>query len=123
MTIALGAGGGERGGGGWRERHNLVSFTPIYMDTLGQWESFPFEDKARGEKAPPAELQCDGTRWLGVGGGKVCTNLSVDFAGSLVCNSHLQMEVPSSGMFDMEIAWLWYSVCSALLSDLYCWLT
>ncbi|KAM6060242.1 uncharacterized protein LJ206_014563 isoform 1-T1 [Theristicus caerulescens] len=29
------------------------------MDTLGQWESFPFEDKARGEKAPPAELQCD----------------------------------------------------------------
>ena len=37
-------------GGALGERHNLVSFTPIYMDTLGQWKSFPFEDGAKGVK-------------------------------------------------------------------------
>lgn len=48
-------------------RHNLVSFTPIYMDTLGQWKSFPFEDRKGGEKARLPELNCDGTQCV-----KVC---------------------------------------------------
>lgn len=64
MTIAMGG----RGLGG---RHNLVSFTPIYMDTLGQWKSFPFEDRKRGEKARQPELNCDGTQCV-----KVCANTS-----------------------------------------------
>lgn len=47
---------------------------------------------------------------------KVCANLSVDFAGCLVYNSHLQMELVSNGMFDMDIGWL--SICSVLSSEL-----
>lgn len=41
------------------------------MDTLGQWKSFPFEDRKRGEKARQPELNCDGTQCV-----KVCANTS-----------------------------------------------
>ena len=49
------------------------------MDTLGQWKSFPFEDRKRGEKARQPELNCDGTQCV-----KVCANTSsADFAALL----------------------------------------
>lgn len=41
------------------------------MDTLGQWKSFPFEDRKKGEKARQPELNCDGTQCV-----KVCANTS-----------------------------------------------
>lgn len=76
---------GERGGGGGSGgSHNLVSFTPIYMDTLGQWKSFPFEDRKRGEKARRPELNCENeTRCV-----KVCANIS-----SADCTRTLRVDI------------------------------
>jgi len=41
----------------------------------------------------------------------MCVNLSARFVGCLVYNSHVQMELLSNGMFDMEIGWNLHAVC------------
>ena len=123
MTIALGGGGGRREEGAGEK--GIIWFH-LHLFTWTPWANGNhFHLKTRRGVKRLRQRNCGvmvpSSGGAGGGGGRA--NLSVDFAGSSVRNSHLQMELLSGAMFDMEIAWRWYSVCSALLSDLCCWLT
>lgn len=123
MTIALGGGGGRREEGAGEK--GIIWFH-LHLFTWTPWANGNhFHLKTRRGVKRLRQRNCGVMvpSSGGAGGGEVRANLSVDFAGSSVRNSHLQMELLSGAMFDMEIAWRWYSVCSALLSDLCCWLT